>query len=80
MLLEMHQTLNASESSQEKFSPKAPKDQPDLQEANVKLEESLRLERERTTAVVREPSPKGHQDVVIYHCTFPADPQIAFQF
>ena len=66
LLLEMQQKINASGSSQEKFSQKALKDQQDLQEANVKLEESLRLERERTTAMLREPSPKGRQDVVIY--------------
>ena len=32
----------------------------------MKLEESLKLERERTTAMLREPSPKGRRDVVIY--------------
>ena len=65
MLYEMQQKLNASETQQKKFSPKALKDQQDLKEENVKLEESLRLERERTTAMLREPSPKGRQDVVI---------------
>ena len=66
MLYEMQQQLNAPETQQEKFSQKALKDQQDLQKANVKLEESLKLERERTTAMLREPSPKGRQDVGIY--------------
>ncbi len=57
MLYEMQQKLNASETQQERFSQHALKDQQDLQKANVKLEESLKLERERTTAMLREPSP-----------------------
>ena len=66
MLYEMQQKLNATEIQQELFSQKAQKDQQDLLQANAKLEESLKLERDRTAAMLTEPSPKGRQDVVIY--------------
>ena len=57
----MHQKVNKT-----CFQNNTPKDQQDLLQANAKLEESLKLERERTTAMLREPSPKGRQDVAIY--------------
>ena len=66
MLHDMQQALNATETQQELLSQKALKDQQDLQQANERLEESLKLERERTAAMLKEPSPKGRQDVVIY--------------
>ncbi len=65
-LHEMQQQLSANETQQELLSQKAQKDQQDLQQANAKLVESLRLERDRTAAMLTEPSPKGRQDVVIY--------------
>ena len=58
MLHDMQQKLNATETQQELFSQKALKDQQDLQQANMRLEESLKLERERTAAMLKEPSPK----------------------
>ena len=66
LLHEMQQKLNATETQQEMLSQKAQRDQQDLQQANAKLEESLKLERDRTAALLAEPSPKGRQDVVIY--------------
>ena len=66
LLHDMQQKLNATETQQELLSQKAQKDQQDLQQANAKLEESLKLERDRTAAMLKEPSPKGRQDVVIY--------------
>ncbi len=45
MLYDVQHKLNASETQQEMFSQKALKDQQDLRQANVKLEESLKLER-----------------------------------
>ncbi len=66
LLHDMQRKLNATETQQEMLSQKAQQDQLDLQQANTRLEESLKLERERTAAMLKEPSPKGRQDVVIY--------------
>ncbi len=55
MLYEMQQKLNATETQQELFSQKAQKDQQDLLQANAKLEESLKFERDRTAAMLTEP-------------------------